>query len=907
MNSMLSMETHSAAFTRIWAKLSYSKDGSWLPLYVHMHDTCCIAEKLWTQWISDSTKKTICKSILENSCSVESNRIVRFVAAAHDIGKCTPAFQMFIPRDKEFEALITEKLSECGMTRKKISDPGMIKHSASSQYILQQNGISPTISVISGGHHGESPGNQLRKIAGYLKNIGRDDRDWIGLQNEFVGYAESISDLSHEDIAGISISCTGQALLSGIVIMADWIASNSDLFPLGHKDSYDDEELRNRAETAWDRLRLPGRWVPKPVRPQSYYGLRFGFEPRPLQSAALEIASAVEKTGIYIVEAPMGEGKTEAALAMSEAIASRFGQTGLFFALPTQATSDGIFLRLIEWLRKMDGEEPSQKTVYLSHGKSRYNNSFEEIPHLSSSDPEESIIRHDWMCGRKKGVLSDFVAGTVDNVLMAGLKMRHLAMRHLGLCNKVIVIDEVHAYDEYMGSYMEKALQWFGAYGVPVIMLSATLPIDRKKKLLSSYLMGSGMKKGEMDLRLGTGYPMITYTECGQVKEVGVSGTKMSMDVAVRIVSNENLMDRIDEMSAAGGYIGIIVNTVDKAQSIYRGLSDRYGENEVRLLHSRFTAVDRSFNETEIREALGPKRERPPYRLFVIGTQVIEQSLDLDFDVLFTELCPMDFLLQRMGRLHRHRNPRPPGLERPICYVIDSDELDAGSASIYGRYHLYNTRILLPDSICIPGDISPLVQQAYGNPLAVPEDLRTDYEAAYKEELAKIQNKTQKAKTFQIKGPETTENSDRIIRDWTKDDFDMKGQVEAKSAVRDIEESVEAILVRKDPEGRFHMVSKHLDQDKAIGEDITQQEAFDLSGCRISLPRDFSYGDLEPFLEEIPQSWRSSPWLHDELFLVLHENPGDTLKHADYLHTVGLIKTMEATKADGRKRIQSDR
>lgn len=610
-----------------------------------------------------------------------------------------------------------------------LSSPNRVKHYASSYYILQRTGISPTVAVIVGGHHGISPGDSLDIIEGYKKNLGLQDNKWIDLQNKFVDYSESISNISHDEITGVSISCTGQALLSGIVIMADWIASNEDLFPLGYKEYYDEKELEKRAETAWKKLELPNRWSPKPLQIQNFFVERFGFEPRPLQSSALEIASSVSNPGIYIIEAPMGEGKTEAALGMSEIIASRFGQTGLYFALPTQATTDGIFVRLMEWLERMD-DSPTPKTINLSHGKSRYNNSFDKIPKLSISNPEDRIVIHDWMCGRKKGILSDFVSGTVDNVLMAGLKMKHLSMRHLGLCNKVIVIDEVHAYDEYMNSYLEKALQWFGAYGMPVILLSATLPLERKKKLIDSYLVGSGAKRNASDNIHGTNYPSITYTDCQNVKEVDVSKTKMSMTVTVKKVSNDNLLDKIHEMSLSGGYIGIMVNTVDKAQKIFRDLANRYGENEVRLLHSRFTAIDRSFNETEVKESLGPKREKPPHRLFVVGTQVLEQSLDLDFDVLFTELCPMDLLLQRIGRLHRHNNPRPVGLEQPICFVIDSKELDAGSAWVYGKYHLYNTRLLLPNSIVIPNDISTLVQQAYGCNLDVPDYLRKEYDSA---------------------------------------------------------------------------------------------------------------------------------------------------------------------------------
>ena len=228
----------------------------------------------------------------------------------------------------------------------------------------------------------------------------------------------------------------------------------------------------------------------------------------------------MDTPGLIIVEAPMGEGKTEAALAMAEIIAKKNGHTGLFFALPTQATSDGIFPRVVKWLEKVSLNEGSSKTIFLSHSRSEFNKTYAEIPLSSNCSSEDRLIIHEWFYGKKKRILSDIVVGTIDQILMAGLKRKHLPMRHLGLCNKVVVIDEVHAYDAYMGNYLEKCLMWLSSFNVPVILLSATLPIARRKKLVDAYMNGRGLNaKGETwetDIR----YPLITFTQHDFVKSL---------------------------------------------------------------------------------------------------------------------------------------------------------------------------------------------------------------------------------------------------------------------------------------------------------------------------------------------------------------------------------------------------
>lgn len=181
----------------------------------------------------------------------------------------------------------------------------------------------------------------------------------------------------------------------------------------------------------------------------------------------------------------MGIGKTEAALAATEILASRFGYGGMFFGLPTQATANGIFDRIHSWASGTDDIH----SLRLAHGMTDMNDEYCEMFHGRASDisddDNDNIMVHTWFEGRKQALLSEFVVATVDQFLMASLKQKHVMLRHLGLAGKTVIIDECHAYDRYMYVYLENSLRWMAAYNVPVIILSATLPPDKRAELIN--------------------------------------------------------------------------------------------------------------------------------------------------------------------------------------------------------------------------------------------------------------------------------------------------------------------------------------------------------------------------------------------------------------------------------------
>ena len=891
----------------LWAK-SPKDDAAeyWLPLIVHMSDSAKVGRLIWREWIPSATQKLIADGIgglAESDDRFEyGEKLLIFLAAAHDIGKAIPAFQYGSSLQYANNGWIEMQrnaIEGAGLPlRSDLSEPNRIHHSFASEMILERNGFNQSTAVVLGGHHGKPPSDDdYEVIDAYPSNTGFRNKEWCEVQDELLTFAVSLSDSDIKKLRAIKNSITNQVILTGLVIMIDWIASGESLFPYIKESFCTDKDFAGRAEHAWSELDLPKKWeAEKHWISHDLYEERFKFSThklsaRPIQRLVEEVAKDMKSQGMMVIEAPMGEGKTEAALVASEIFAEKFGMGGLFFALPTQATADGIFLRMKDWIEKVSAYA-GNRSLFLAHGKSAYNKEYDKIKKntyiIHGTDKEgiarDNVIVHEWFSGRKKGLLSDFVIGTVDQILMGGLKQRHLAMRHLALSNKVIIIDEVHAYDAYMGSYLTKVLQWLGAYKVPVILLSATLPQSRRENLISAYLGNKSFERDEPQTS-DDSYPLITYTDDKKIKQKSAEASGRRLTVNITKADDRSFYDIMDDLTDEGGYVGIIVNTVKKAQKLAKDMAAKYGEENIRLLHSRFVSIERTMKEKELREMLSDKKRRTPSRrMFIIGTQVMEQSLDLDFDLLVTDLCPTDLLLQRIGRLHRHNNSRPKKLREARCIVLDTEDgnFDSGSEAIYLKYHLMNARRLLPEKLHLPDDIRDMVEQAYSSDgIEMPSEYQIEYQSARKEMNSLISIKEEKARAFQIKEPKQGQHSLIGWLDRSKDD-DSKDRI-GEATVRDTEGSIEVILIQE-REGRFHMLQLN---DKMSGKEIPvsgtpePEMCFTLAGCKVALPHFFSVPwRLEKTIRELekdnthrlPECWQESHWLAGELFLILDEN-----------------------------------
>ncbi|SDQ52639.1 CRISPR-associated helicase/endonuclease Cas3 [Quadrisphaera sp. DSM 44207] len=940
----------STAAQSVWAKSS-PEDDAWLSLPQHLHDSAAVAGLLWDRWLPTAVRYEITQALPGGDA--DGRLLLTWLAGVHDIGKATPAFAVQVEKQAPY---LTARMRAAGLDMPPVlADRALLRHDMAGQLVLtrwlQASGwsrrVASTYAVIVGGHHGSPPERgHLQAAAERSSLIGRDA--WVSVQDELLDHMTRLTCVADRlpVWSQTPLPYPAQVLLSAAVIVADWLASNRDLFPYGeHRSSLE------RAAAAWTDLDLPAQWHPEapPEDDDHLFSDRFdlpaGASLRPVQRAAVVAARNAEVPGLLVIEDRMGVGKTEAALAAAEVFAHRVGAGGVFVALPTMATSDAMFSRVRRWVQRLPVEGPdADLTLFLAHGKAALNSEAQELwrtggPAAVAPDEDSSgggghqratAIAHAWLRGRKKGPLSSFVVGTIDQVLFAALRSRHLALRHLALVSKVVVIDEVHAVDVFMGSYLHRVLHWLGAYGVPTVVLSATLPAAQRRALVAAYdrgrtVAGRGPRVAEAayDVLDGdVGYPVITASTGGVPQvEVPRDGARTQRVRLQRLADDdESLLAVLTEALAGGGCAAVVRNTVGRAQATYDLLRERL-DCEVLLLHSRFIAVDRATRERELLQRLGPPQtvaaagRRRPERVVVVGTQVIEQSLDVDLDLMVTDLAPVDLVLQRLGRLHRHergqdQSERPASVRQPRCLVTGVSDWTArppvlvrGSETVYHRAPLLRSLAVLEDRferghLDLPGDIAPLVQAAYAQDLVPPDGWEQVYADAEARRVEREADQDRRAREFQL-GP--VKRTGESLVGWLQGSAgETDDTPQGQGQVRDSEDGIEVVVVHR-VDGVVRLLPWTTDHaGQAIptefrpGDDVARAAAT----CTLRLPVHLSNGrHADAVIRALEKTWypgwQDSHWLSGQLVLELDadlsaELPGHRL---EYHRDRGLLVT----------------
>ncbi|MGP4004682.1 CRISPR-associated helicase Cas3' [Streptomyces sp. 8N706] len=919
----------------MWAKHDRDGDG-WLPLWRHMEDAAAVAGLLWDRWLPANVRHFIGEALPAGTA--DARLLAVWLAAVHDIGKATPAFACQVDS-------LADRMRAVGLemaTRRQMGpDRSLAPHGLAGQVLLGEwleegHGWSGReagqFAIVIGGHHGVPPDHhQLKDLYDHpelLRTPGPSRPLWRRVQGELLdACADEFGVRERLDAwRRVKLPQPVQVLLTAVVIVADWIASNPDLFPYFPQTASQTGD--ERVAAAWRGLCLPPPWRPDepPADVQELFASRFvlppGAEPRPVQEAAVELARAMPEPGLMVIEAPMGEGKTEAALAVAEIFAARSGAGGVFFALPTMATGNAMFPRLLDWLDRLPAREGTRLSVLLAHSKAALNEEFADLERASraaiaavavdaADDPVEQwrpspekgaapaeLVAHQWLRGRKKAMLSSFVVGTVDQLLFAGLKSRHLALRHLAVAGKVVVIDEAHAYDTYMSVYLDRVLSWLGAYGVPVVVLSATLPAGRRRELAEAYA-GARAGAAEFDvLADADAYPLLTAVAPGAgpvLAHPGASGRGGEVQLERLEDDLECLADRLEEELDGAGCVLVVRNTVRRVLETARVLRARFGDEHVTVAHSCFLDVDRAAKDADLLDRFGPPEKAgdrcPEKPHIVIASQVAEQSLDVDFDLLVTDLCPIDLLLQRMGRLHRHQRSRPERLRTPRCLVTGVDwsaDVPApvrGSVVVYGEYALLRSAaVLLPhlDSpnkpVGLPEDISPLVQGAYGDGPAGPETWAGALATARKRHEEHRRDQAERAEHFRLG---EVGRPGRPLFGWIAAGVGDADDTRAgRAQVRDSKESLEVLVVQQRADGSVATMP-WLDRgtgslELPVNCVPSPAAARAAAGCGLRLPIQFSHPSvMDQAITELEQfyvpAWQAkeSHWLAGQLILVL--------------------------------------
>ncbi|GGL20508.1 CRISPR-associated helicase Cas3' [Mangrovihabitans endophyticus] len=918
------------------ARVVWGKSGDLvtpLPLWRHMADSADVAGRLWDEWLPRSVRDRIaCELPLGSD---DGRRLVRWVAGVHDIGKATPAFAGQVPhlagRMQDFGFVFDQRVA---------ADRRAAPHATAGfivlcDWLIAVHGWDPSSAAMFaaaiGGHHGIPPTDGEIQVVRERQFLLGVEGLWPGVRAELLAWMAHRAGVAERLAAWGDVVLTRpvQVLLTGVVIVADWIASNEELFPY-HFMASDEERLA----AGWESLDLPAPWraVRQDLPAEELFARRFslpeGASPYPVQSSVLEVARAMPVPGLLIAEAPMGEGKTEAALAAVEVLAARNGAGGCFLALPTRATSDAMFSRALEWVSRLPDADVGRGAygVALAHGKASLNTEFSELfrrslpSQIGCDEGGAETSAHRWMAGRKRPMLSNFVIGTVDQLLFAALKARHVALRHLGLTSKVVVIDEAHAYDVYMSQYLDRALEWLAAHGVTVVVLSATLPAGRRADMIKAYDDGrfAGQNLGAIqprrwavpavaadpyrDLRAEARYPLVTVSaeeRGGRAVGCAISGRGAQVLVERHDDDVEALAATLRAALAEGGCALVVRNTVRRVLATADRLRELLGSDiPVSVTHSRFMGPDRAAKDRWLLNTFGSPRQvreaggSRPQRHIVVSSQVAEQSLDIDFDVLVTDLAPVDLVLQRIGRLHRHlRSERPASLASPRCLITGADwaatppEPVSGSRRVYGRSALLRAAAVLWPHLVegvpvgIPADISPLVQAAYGEDLPGPVEWRPVLAEAEQQRAESDSERVRRAGTFRL-GPVGSPGDDLTswlhagVGDAESAGDDARGRAHVRD---DGPPTLEVLVVVRTPDG--WQIPPWIDNrgGQILPVDAQPPRGLDraLASCTLSLPAELAAEHvIDRVLAELEartyiEAWQKNPWLAGELILDL--------------------------------------
>ena len=840
------------------ARCFWAKTGSgafaWLSVVQHLMDAADVAGYLFDEYLSEHHRRIMAS--VWGGDQAKARVTFVFLAGIHDVGKVSPQFAC---QSAELAPFIRAQglgiMRKADYPKRKFLPHGLVSQFAFQEAIVRGGGDAERAvhwAVLVGIHHGRYPDagavNVARQQYRTQEGSEQDDPRWGQARAEILRWMARRS--------GFPLEAPGTALpelpiavasaYASALVIADWLASNEDYFPLRPRPDKGDEECairfypeldagqqRKRAARGWKRaafpapMRLPAT-LEEPIA--DFYRHRFGwptsYRPTCAQRKAVEIAST-EDPDLMIVEAPPGSGKTELAFAAAEVLMRARCLQGVFVALPTQATTNAMFERVTAWLTSILGDEPQRLGIQLAHGKNSLNESFMRLLESGQSplevhDGEEDQGLHAsrWMGQRWRSTLSPVVVGTIDQVLLAALKSRHVLVRHLGLMGKVVVIDEVHAADEYMETYLEAALTWLGMYGIPVVLLSATLPPARRRALLDAYRRGRGSSGEGAQLVEGMiGYPVIsTVLATGvHVHEIDGEAEVPKRIVPASVGSPQEIAELLDRELADGGCAVVIRNTVREAQETYEAVRELFGREQTTLLHSRFLAAERAVRDRRMLELFGKGATHRPQRHVVVATQVIEQSLDVDFDLMLTDPAPMDLILQRIGRLHRHeRADRPVGLREARCLVLVEDlfavpwAYSTGTDHVYPRHAVLRTLGILSDrgeiTVREPVDYAQLTELAYSDVEAVgPAQWADAFDTALDERERSTAQSRMRASTWCLDGmnvhrwqaPKLEEKFQGNAA--TGEDTKGPGVAAARAAVRDGEDQIPVLVVAIDP------------------------------------------------------------------------------------------------------------
>jgi CRISPR-associated endonuclease/helicase Cas3 len=810
-------------YSVLWAKADKKDQSKVHRLAYHLIDVGQVALAMWRKAIDAESKHQFCQWL---NCNEDAaGRTLAFLVSLHDLGKASPSFQIKIKG-------IQDEIRKAGFWLPDSKPVSTSPHGVVSAWTLET--LLPDALKIStkdarklaravGGHHGAWPVPlQLRDLSKTDK--GSNDPSWDTARTELVRAMakifEPISELVLPEESEQKELNSFLTLFSGFTSVADWIGSMTEFFPYEKSINIPLEEYATHSAEYAERALTDLGWFNWQADGKALtFKEMFPFiaSPNSVQQAIMDVVSKTQLPALLILESPTGSGKTEAALYAADTWLQSQRGSGMYIAMPTQATSNQMYKRTRDFLLK---RYPDEKNLnfHLVHGGALLEDKDKkdvEAQGISDDDDQSNtdggIRAEAWFLPRKRTLLAPFGVGTVDQALMSVLQTRHFFVRMFGLQNKVVIFDEVHAYDTYMSELFKRLLAWLRQIGVSVVLLSATLPEKTRRDLTASYL-----GQEEVDVPSAE-YPRLTIASNSGVQSIPLE-TPSSRTVELKSCDTQpqTIIEHLRTALQNGGCAAVICNRVARAQELYKEIeaAGLVAKDDLILFHARFPFAWREEIETKVlgrfgKDKSGGKNPNRPQKSIVVATQVIEQSLDLDFDFMVSDLAPMDLLIQRAGRLHRHSQndaTRPENLKTPtllIAFPQTEDFPEFGHDEfVYDRSVMLKTWLALKGKtgMNLPKETTTLIEAVYGGDVEVQDEtLRSVLEAAVEKEEQSTRSDIHKAKQQLIASPEEEDLLSKNNKNLDEDDPSIHHAFRA--ATRNAEPSVTLICLHRVAEG----------------------------------------------------------------------------------------------------------
>ena len=728
---------------KFWGKTRAAASGNGAPLshrlVHHSLDVAAVAERL----LSAFPRRLACIAGLCHSEPEAAKAFLIRLVALHDIGKFHPSFQA-----KQPEFCLPELVRE--------GESGGGRHDAIGYKMLESeefdifSDFQPCLKDWYEGyfadlcaavvfHHGSPSDCEPDFLKGARL-----------VRPAIAAFREQLASLIPLESCGSGPandkdSATLSWCVAGLTVLSDWIGSNSHYF------DYPQPEMSLAAY--WEHARSQAAQAVAasgilPASPKSHETpdgfLAAGHAASPLQAAVFGLHLG-DGPQLFIVEDVTGAGKTEAALMLASRLLCAGRASGLYFALPTMATANAMYERMSVSYRGLF-EAAASPSLALAHGRKALHDGFsssileiaEPEPGPRTANPDEEAAEA--MCAawiaddRRKAFFAHVGAGTIDQALLGVLPSRHQTLRLWGLADRVLIIDEAHSYDPYVNKELERLIEFHAALGGSAIVLSATLASGNRQTLVNSF--SRGLQSPSRTIESGD-YPLLTAVSAAALTETPVKmRSELPRKLPVRrLATVETAIGEVCAAAEKNAAVAWIRNAVDDAIEACEALEKR-GLKPL-LLHARFAMGDRLDKEREIQCALGRDSCGAQRHRVIVGTQILEQSLDYDVDAMVIDLAPVDLMIQRAGRLWRHRRGGRQ-LASPELLIISPDPDEPGidkdwyaalsrrAAGVYqdtGVVWRSAKAMFEAGFVDTPGNIRELIALVYGedSPLVTPD------------------------------------------------------------------------------------------------------------------------------------------------------------------------------------------